>query len=211
MPSSTPASRLTATARAVSPPNADGFTLVELLVAIALTGLVVLLAHTLLAEVTSAARRVDDVAAAADRAGNRRLWLLRAFESIELNGAAGVGFRGTSNTTADGEADRVAFPTRVRAGNGQALVLLRLWLNADGRVLAELRRQPGASSSAPDTLVLAEGIRALGLDYLLDYGADARWVQEWSSPTGPPLAARLRLRRVGGSADTLLLYVGPRG
>jgi len=48
-------------------------------------------------------------------------------------------------------------------------------------------------------------------DYLLDYGAGARWVDEWVSPVSAPVAARLRLLHTGGRADTLLLHIGSRG
>jgi hypothetical protein len=48
-------------------------------------------------------------------------------------------------------------------------------------------------------------------EYLLEYGAQARWVQEWHSPASAPLAVRLRLQADSGAVDTLMLVIGPRG
>jgi prepilin-type N-terminal cleavage/methylation domain-containing protein len=191
--------------------RASGFTLVELLVALLLTSLVVLLAHALLADVSGAARRVQEVARQADRDGSRRLWLVRTFAGVDVAGSAPLGFRGVSGVREGREADQVAFRSWVRVGERHELRVVRIGLTAAGRVLAEVRLPPGPRDATPDLLVLGEGIAALGLDYLLDYGAAAPWVAEWVSPVSAPVAVRWRMTRADGRADTLLFHVGPRG
>jgi hypothetical protein len=63
---------------------------------------------------------------------------------------------------------------------------------------------------APEPLRLADSVAALGIDYLLDFGAAERWGQAWTSQVSAPVALRLRIARPSGT-DTLLLLVGPRG
>jgi len=171
----------------------------------------VLLAHALIANVTDAARRAQEAVRAADRAGNRRLWLVRAFANVDVETAPPTGFRGTTLTADGGEADEVEFRSRIRVGESRALRGVRLWLAADKRVLVELRPPSASVDLRPDTLVLAEGIVALGLDYLLEYGADAPWVRVWLSAVSAPVAVRWRATGMDGRTDTLLLNVGARG
>jgi len=189
-----------------------GFTLIELLVALTLTGLVVLIAHAMLAEVTDAAARGRAVTQGLDRAGNRRAWLLRAFANVTVGSAPVRGFDGRDgNDGPDGrEADRITFFTRIPVDSGDGERRVRLWLAGDA-LLAELRLPPGPRDATPDTVVLAEGLRAFGADFLIEYGADSPLVREWVSPVSAPIAVRLRLEGRDGRADTLLLHVGVRG
>ena len=63
--------------------------------------------------------------------------------------------------------------------------------------------------------MLADSVRDVQFDYLLDPGENATWVREWISPVSAPLAIRVRITKGVGSGmwgvDTLLLIVGPRG
>lgn len=188
----------------------SGFTLVELLVALTLTGLVVLLAHGLLAEISDAARRGQAAARELDVAGNRRVWLMRVFASVTVASAPNRGFEGRDGWNRGREADRVAFFIRLPGESGDAERGVRLWLTAD-TLLAEVYQAGEVGELEPDTLVLAEGLAGLGADYLVEYGAASPWVREWVSPVSAPLAVRLRLQGERGGADTLLLHVGTRG
>jgi hypothetical protein len=185
-----------------------GFTLVEIIVALLLTGLVVVLAHAIVVDVADATIRAQRVARDADRAGNRRLWLLRALVGVDVASAAVVGFRGTMHLGERGEEDELEFPSRLRVGESSGLRIVRLWLGPDGRVLAGVSDPPGGIDAKPDTLVLAEDVAELGFDYLPSYGADTRWVPEWVSPVSAPVAVRWRSTKTDGQADTALLYVG---
>jgi hypothetical protein len=59
-------------------------------------------------------------------------------------------------------------------------------------------------------IVLRQGVRGLALDYLLEPGADAKWVRQWSSPVSAPLAVRVRIA-MEAEVDTALYLIGPRG
>jgi hypothetical protein len=59
-----------------------------------------------------------------------------------------------------------------------------------------------------------DSVTELALDYLLEPGANTRWVRQWLSPLSAPLAVRLRIERRGGSSegvDTLLCLIKERG
>jgi prepilin-type N-terminal cleavage/methylation domain-containing protein len=191
--------------------SSRGFTLIEVLVALTLTGLLLVLAHGIATSVTDAAQRGAEWSAERDRDANRRLWLLRAFASTLAGSAPVRGFQGLDGVDADRESDRITFFAAVRADTGLAERAVRLWREPTGRLLAELRVPAGGAEAIPDTLVLADDLTAFGADFLLDYGASSRWVQEWVSPVSAPIAVRLRLGRRDGHADTLLLHIGPRG
>jgi hypothetical protein len=183
--------------------------LIELLVALTLTGLIVLLAHAVLAEVSDTAARARTVTHDLDRTGNRRAWLRRAFANVTVGSAPMRGFDGRDGTDgpAAREADRITFFTRI-PDDGERRV--RVWLAGDA-LLAEVGWPPGPRDATPDTLVVAEGLRGFGADFLIEYGAEAPWVREWVSPVSAPIAVRLRLEGADGRADTLLLHVGTRG
>jgi prepilin-type N-terminal cleavage/methylation domain-containing protein len=171
-----------------------GFTLVEVLVALTISGIVVLLAHRLFAAATEAARTVEDTRAALNREANARRWLQAAALSLDVGQQAGDGFEGRS--------DRLAFSTWLETAKG--------WF---ARRRVELRSESGLFAAVvdqADTVVLAEDIDAVAFDYLLEPGADSKWVREWISPVSAPLAIRLRLRH-GTMVDTLLFLVKERG
>ena len=75
-------------------------------------------------------------------------------------------------------------------------------LGVDG---GQFTGRPGAD--APIVLARATGV---AFDYLLEPGADSRWVGTWSSPVSAPLAVRVRLSHDGG-VDTALYLIKGRG
>ena len=100
-------------------------------------------------------------------------------------------------------------PARVLAGaahHDHADVLGRL----DDRLVATLT--PGPS------VALRDSVTDLEFDYLLEPGAESRWVKEWVSPVTAPVAIRLRVttgRESGDGGrvvtDTLLFLIKERG
>ncbi len=60
------------------------------------------------------------------------------------------------------------------------------------------------------SVTLADSVRDLGFDYLLEPGVEARWAREWISSVSAPLAVRVRMSR-GATADTLLFLIKERG
>ena len=66
-----------------------GFTLIEVMVALALSALVVLLAHRMLTGVADGATRLTEARRALDREANARRWLVAAFGSLDAGQADG--------------------------------------------------------------------------------------------------------------------------
>lgn len=174
-----------------------GFTLVELLTALALSGFVVLMVSRLLAVATSSARALDDARIALDQEQNGRRWLRGALASLDPNANPG-GFAG--------QHDRVTFTGWLEAPGGWFRPR-RLTIAADSGSLIAMVDSTGS-------VRLADSVVSLSLDYLLEPGATTTWVEQWISPISAPLAVRFRIaRRVNGSAsvDTLFLRIGERG
>ncbi len=97
----------------------------------------------------------------------------------------------------EGRADRASFTSWQFTSGG--------WLEPQRTVLAQDK----------DQFVGMRGVSAVAFDYLLDPGADSKWVREWISPVSAPLAVRLRItgcgRRDTGCVDTLLFLIKERG
>lgn len=174
-------------------PRSAGFTLIELVVAIAITGVVVALGHRLVTGVVDAVATLDQRRDAVDRAANARRLLTTLVGSIDLRPGGEDAFRG--------EPARLACPTWLDDAHGwparRALVLEVV----DETLVATL---DGVA------VPLQSGVRALGIDYLLAWGGDERWVRSWMSEASVPQALRLRLA-YAETADTLLLLIGGRG
>ncbi|MDH4131510.1 MAG: prepilin-type N-terminal cleavage/methylation domain-containing protein [Gemmatimonadota bacterium] len=180
--------------RTVSP---SGFTLIEVLVAILVTGLVALIGHQLVAGALLATREAAVTRTALDRERNAHRWLAAAFRTLEVGGEAGP---------FEGAPDRVRFDAWLPRAEG--------WSERATITLGMGREAFIASASNADPLVLRDSVTAVAFDYLLEPGATTRWVRTWVSPVSAPLAVRLRISRpsLGGeTVDTLLLLIGPRG
>lgn len=169
----------------------DGFTLIEVILALTLGALVVLIAHSVFAGVTDGTRRVSEARDHLDRAMNARRYLTESFGSLDV-GADRGGFAGRP--------DRVEFSSWERTPEGWLTpTRVTIALAGDTLVATSLRR-----------VALASHVRQVAFDYLLEPGAAERWMREWISPISAPVAVRMRTMRRGG-ADTLLFVVGRRG
>jgi prepilin-type N-terminal cleavage/methylation domain-containing protein len=176
-----------------------GFTLVELLVALAVGGLVIVTAHALLSTTVNTAKRRAAIGESLERRTNGIRWLRAAFRSIEVRSdSVEMGF--------DGASDRVSFASWLQVPDGwYERERVTIGLNA-GRLVATINGQ--------EPILLADSVIRLRFDYLLERGADAPWLTEWHSPAYAPLAVRIRLTRKGvpnSITDTLLLLIGVRG
>ena len=162
------------------------------MVAVAIAGIVVLAAHRIFTGVADGARAVAAARESLDRSVNARRWLKATFLSLE--------------PPFEGRVDRVSFTSWHLASGG--------WLEPQPTTLSrDGSRFIGTSGHA--SLGLADGVADLAFDYLLDPGADTKWVREWISPVSAPLAIRLRIagcgRRDAGCVDTLLFLIKERG
>src|SRR5690606_1070904 len=139
-------------------PSARGFSLLELLADIAISGLVFLLASRLLSVAIGSSSALREARSTLDREQNGYRWLRSAFGSLDLSAAPG-GF--------EGQPDRVTFGAWRPAAAGWS-VPRRVRLEVvDGVLSGQEDREP--------PLRLADSVAALSVDYLLEPGADTRW------------------------------------
>ena len=126
-----------------------------------------------------------------DREVNARRWLKATFLSLE--------------PPFEGRTDRMSFTSWQLSAGG--------WFEPKPTELSRNGDRFVGTSGEP--LELAGGVSALAFDYLLDPGADSKWVREWISPVSAPLAVRLRIAGCGmrdaGCVDTLLFLIKERG
>lgn len=176
----------------------DGFTLVEVLVALTLAGLSVGMAMGVFVNARDAVALLERRSAAFTARSNAETWLAEAFLSAQVDPEAQVAF--------EGESDRVRFRTRLWVARGWTEwsdVELRA---VDGRLLA--------TASPGDDVSLGDSVASVSFDYLEGTGLDAPWRSEWHSDRTLPTGVRLRLVRRGSrglEADTLLFLVGAPG
>ena len=177
--------------RATRAPPA-GFTLIEVLVALTIASVVVVAAHQIFTGVADGANAVAAERRDLDRTSNAHRWLKATFLSLE--------------PPFEGRVGRVLF-TSWQLAPGGWFEQQQTELRRDGRRLV--------ATHGNAALELADNVTDLAFDYLLDPGADSRWVREWVSPVSAPVAIRLRIagcgRRDAGCVDTLLFLVKERG
>ena len=178
--------------------GSGGFTLIEMLVALVVTGLTLLLAYQIFGATADAGRQLEGARAALNREQNAHRWLTTVFLDLDVGSAPDVGFEGSP--------ERVAFGSWLPTAFGwdeRSPVVLE-W--SEGRLIARGRSR---------TLVLADSVVAVGFDYLLEPGANTRWVGSWSSPVSAPLAVRVRVTHLDGHShievDTTLYLIKSRG
>jgi prepilin-type N-terminal cleavage/methylation domain-containing protein len=169
-----------------------GFTLIEVIVALALAGTVIVVAHRIFTGVADGARAVAAARETLDRSANARRWLKATFLSLE--------------PPFEGHVNRVSFTSWQLVPGGWFEQRPTQLLVGDSRFLGAI---------GGERLQLANGVSDVAFDYLLDPGANTKWVREWISPVSAPLAVRLRIagcgRRDAGCVDTLLFLVKERG
>lgn len=158
----------------------------------AIAGVVIVAAHRIFTGVADGTRAVVAARESLDRRVNARRWLKATFLSLE--------------PPFEGRADRVSFTSWQLVPGG--------WLEkAPTQLMQEGSAFVGVTSD--ERLQLADSVSAVTFDYLLNPGADTKWVREWISPVSAPIAVRLRIagcgRRDAACADTLLFLVKERG
>lgn len=171
-----------------------GFTLVEVTAALAVGALVVLLAYRVYGGVLDGAARLLAAQQALDRSANARRLLTALVEGVEVGMVPGGSFQGSR--------ERVTFTTWTTGARGWPERRRVSVSTSDGALQVQ--------GLGPQALPLTDSVRALHIDYLLDFGAAERWGQAWVSEVSAPVALRLRVAH-SGRTDTLLLLVGPRG
>lgn len=178
-----------------------GFTLIELVVAVTISGLVVLLVQRMFAAAGASGRALETSRTALDREANARRWLRAALLSLDVGDSAG---------SFEGRPDRLSFATWLQTP-GVWFERRRVDLTLDGgKFVAGLGSTEHAAVRDDVKIALSDSVANVAFDYLLEPGADTKWVREWVSPVSAPLAVRIRVERPRAT-DTLLLLIKERG
>jgi prepilin-type N-terminal cleavage/methylation domain-containing protein len=177
--------------------SSAGFTLVELLVALTLGGLVVLLVAQTFASLATSHRILQAEHQAFTRRANAHRWLHAAFLSLEVGAVPGESF--------EGQPQQTVFTTWEVSPRG--------WFERRRVILGRMGGTLQARLDDGTTIILADSLRSTSIDYLLTPGAVSRWVSVWSSPVSAPLAVRLRLTPIDSTqaSDTVLFLIKERG
>jgi len=179
-----------------------GFTLVEVVVALTIGAVVVLLAHQLFAAVLDRGKTLTTARTALDRSANARRWLDATLLSLDVGTEGAAGF--------EGRPDHVAFTAWLLTPDG--------WFERRQVSLGAEQGRLRAMITPGTPIGLIDSVTDVQFDYLLEPGAESRWVGEWVSPVSAPVAVRARIAKAGcgmrdeGCAvDTLLLLIKERG
>jgi prepilin-type N-terminal cleavage/methylation domain-containing protein len=182
--------------------SALGFTLIEVMVALTIGALVVLVANQLFAAVAERGRTLVAARTALDRAANARRWLAATFLSLDVGTDGAGGF--------DGRPDHAGFSTWLLTPDG--------WFERCQVTLGAEEGHVQATLTPGTPIALMDSVSDVQFDYLLEPGADSRWVGEWVSPVSAPVAVRMRLTKAGHGTrdsglgvDTLLFLIKERG
>lgn len=173
----------------------SGFTLIEVVVALTIGAVVVLCAERLFSGAADGGRVVVAARERLDREANARRWLRATFLSLAVGDSGVGGFEGDTN--------RLRF-TAWEMTPGGWFEPARIDVGTRGGYLV-------AAVSIGQRLTLDDSVRDVAFDYLLEPGADTRWVRRWISPVSAPIAVRMRIARHGSSVDTLLFLIKERG
>jgi prepilin-type N-terminal cleavage/methylation domain-containing protein len=158
-----------------------GFTLVELVVALAISGIVVLTVVLAVGVASDAAARNADLQESARQDRNARMLLTTILRSARVAPSRDGGFVGLDAAEAPSGGDELAFtsiPGVALGGQrpGEPLTV-RLWRSNDGIVAGLAPLERGGSVGVIDTLLLFPGADAMEIRYLDP--VQAEWLDAW--------------------------------
>jgi len=169
----------------------DGFTLVEVLVALTLAALGVAIAAGMVASSTDALDVMRAESQRVETEAEGLLWMGDALLGAVPLAAAGNEFRGTS--------DSLRFHSTLPVPGG--------WTEPTSvEVVFERGRMKLRTSGL--TFEFADSMRLSAFDYLERLGSTSPWLSRWESATAAPIAVRWRREADGGKADTTLFFIG---
>lgn len=173
-----------------------GFTLVEVMVALVVIGVVVVGARTVLGQVADSADRIAAAASEADRDANADRLLRAVVGRLELVPGTGPESR------FEGEPNGARFRSWCEVPDG--------WLErcdvALGFVTVQGDAVLGLRLAGADPLVIRRGFRSGELLYLRDGGGGGDWVARWGASITAPLAIGVVV-----DGDTTIVRIGERG
>lgn len=175
----------------------SGFTLVEVLVGLVLMSMIVMAVHALSSQIAGAAGAGQAAQQALDRRSNLRRWLKGTFLSCET---------GPDTAPFDGGRDRLSFDAWVQQPGG--------W-SARRSIELSTRDNAFVATVGGDIVPLADSVGGVEFGFLLEEGADTRWVGVWRSRLRAPRAVRIVIApspvATDPVPDTLLFLLGERG
>lgn len=175
-----------------------GFTLLEVLAALVLTGIVALLARQAVGRVVAFAAAAREAAHRHAMSANAERWLAEALGSARVGERGPIGDAGFKGGPAE-----LQFDTSLLTEEGWA---------EPASVALQLEHSELVARYRGVRLTLADAVARLEIDYLGEVGLQAPWLKRWYSEASLPVAVRIRLTRVDAArTDTLMLPVGIRG
>jgi prepilin-type N-terminal cleavage/methylation domain-containing protein len=180
---------------------ARGFTIIELVVALAIGGVVAVTAYALLGLVADTAARVRDE----NRLGQAGLAARRTIEGWLRSATVAGGLEPFVGTRGEGIPRRDALTFAVTEGGllcpGPCRV--RLWIDRDPHtrasgLVAELNSLSGVPT-APDTVEIAGGAGGLIVRYRARVADPRSWSSEWVAANALPAVVELRVTSASGA------------
>lgn len=182
--------------------SASGFTLIEVIVALAVGGLVTLTAAATAAAVPDLTARADARLTSTLRAvavrTQVREWLRASYASRDLSFDAA--FTGVDGPQPGMDALQFALLDPTGDGSGRASILLAIDRRSDhsSSLVAEVRPEHGPTQR----IELVSGARSLEVRYLYVVSSEPRWFLGWGSEVERPVAVRLWI--AGPDLDPIL-------
>lgn len=171
--------------------NRSGFSLIEVMTALVLSGVAATLAAAVFASTSDAVRSMQLRSQEAERRAEGVLWLREALLAADVTVEGQRRFFGS--------ADSLRFRTTLPVPQGWRETVEVLVTTESGR----MTMQAGAGRQ-----VLFDSLATASFDYLAALGSESPWLRRWDSFTSAPPAVRLRIEPVGAQTDTLLFYIG---
>jgi prepilin-type N-terminal cleavage/methylation domain-containing protein len=173
-----------------------GFTLVEVMVALVVTGVVLLGARTMLGQIADDADRITAAAAEADRDANAEALLRTIVDRLEIAG------RPDEEVRFEGEPQGARFRSWCEVPDGwlERCEVSLGFIDLDGEKVLALRLSTG------ELVPLRRGFGAGELAYLRDAAAGGAWVRSWGASITAPIALGVVI-----DGDTTIVRIGERG
>jgi prepilin-type N-terminal cleavage/methylation domain-containing protein len=174
-----------------------GFTLIELMVAIVIAGIVAVGAHSVFLSLTDQARRTASAAANADADANGERLLRALVGRMQIMSPTAIGIFATERSA------RFATWCDTPGGWQEPCSVTIAVLRSDS-----VRAEPvlAAILSATDTVPLRRGFAAARLRYLRSASDGGRWDTTWELRARLPIAIGIMT-----DLDTMIVRIGDRG
>ncbi len=180
----------------------EGFTLVELIVALVISAMVLVGARLMVELLSDAARRTTLAAQEADRTANADHVLRMLFSRLEIGTPDDRPFGGNPFAT--------HFTTWCDSPGGwleRCDVVVDLEVHGDTNgLIAHLAPRDPHGDVGPRTIRLATGFHSGAIRYLNDPRAGGQWFEQWGDGIVAPLAVGIILDN-----DTAIVRIGERG